>query len=159
MNPPAPPPLPVLAAKPAPAVPVSLAWAEFFQTAPRGALVPSAKLLALHNRRVRLVGFMAQMEAPPRGAFYLCARPVFCDESGGGTAELPPETVRVWVRGAADRAVPFDNRPLQVTGVLQVGREAGAGGQVSFIRLLLDRPQDFAPPPANASPTPFPGKK
>jgi len=118
-----------------------LAFSEFFEPAP-GELKASAKLLGLDGRRVRLVGFMAQMEEPPDGAFYLCPRPVFCDESGGGTAALPPEAVRVVVRSAQGKKISFIPHALEVTGLLEVGHHAAEDGQVAPVRLILDRPPD-----------------
>jgi hypothetical protein len=49
-------------------------------------LRPSSRLVSLRGRRVRIAGYMARMEEPLEGAFYVCPRPVYCDESGGGTA-------------------------------------------------------------------------
>src|SRR5262245_46365756 len=77
----------------------TIEFRELFEAGGRE-LKPSAKLLSLDGTRVRLVGFMAHLEEAPEGAFYLCARPVYGDESGGGTAELPVESVRVIVRSA-----------------------------------------------------------
>src|SRR5256885_684817 len=51
-----------------------LAFDEFLAPSTRE-LKPSAKLAGLNGRRVRMVGFMAHMESPPAGAFYLCPRP------------------------------------------------------------------------------------
>jgi len=131
------------------ATPVApLEFIEFF--APSNAeLKLSPKLLALNGKRVRLVGFMAQMEDAPLGAFYLCPRPVFCDESGGGTADLPAESVRVVVRSAKGKAIPFTPRALEVTGLLEVGNRVEDDGQMSAIRLILDGAE--APPDASKS--------
>jgi len=119
----------------------SLEFREFF--APSNLeLKPSAKLLALNGKRVRLVGFMAQMEDAPPGAFYLCPRPVFCDEAGGGTADLPPNAVRVIVRSAKDKSIAFTPQLLEVTGILEVGNRTEENGVVSAVRLILDVSQD-----------------
>ena len=126
-----------------------LAFNEFFEPAP-GELKASAKLLGLNGQRVRLVGFMAQMEEPPDGAFYLCPRPVFCDESGGGTADLPPEAVRVVVRSAQGKKLSFIPRAIEVTGLLEVGHRPSEDGQVASIRLILDRPPDASHPPTSS---------
>lgn len=121
---------------------ITLAFREFFDSASSAdELRPSAKLLGLNHRRVRLVGFMAQMEEPPVGAFYLCAQPVYCDEEGGGTADLPPARVRVVVRSAAQREIAFTPRPLAVTGTLEIDQ------QNSVINLILDGPQNLTKPP------------
>ncbi|HKX30129.1 MAG TPA: hypothetical protein VJ302_20740 [Blastocatellia bacterium] len=119
---------------------VQLEFREFFEPGARQ-LKPSAKLLGLNGRRVRLVGFMAQMEHPPAGAFYLCPSPVYSDESGGGTAELPVEHVRVIMRAAEGREIPYLASPLEVTGILEVGNREEKDGTVSAIRLVLDGPQ------------------
>ena len=121
----------------------SIEFREFFET-DASEPTPSTKLLSLNGRRARLVGFMAQMEQPPSGAFYLCPRPVYADESGGGTADLPIGSVRVIVRSAKGKKVPFIARQIEVTGILEVGSRDEEDGTVSAIRLILDAPQ--APP-------------
>jgi hypothetical protein len=121
----------------------SIEFREFFE-ADTGELKPSAKLLSLNGRRARLVGFMAQMEQPPSGAFYLCPTPVYADESGGGTADLPVGSVRVIVRSAKGKKIPFIARPIEVTGILEVGPQTEEDGTVSSVRLILDAPQESA---------------
>jgi hypothetical protein len=113
-----------------------LEFRDFFE--PGAALVPTQKLRALVGKRVRLVGFMAQLELPPRGAFYLVPRPVRCDESGGGTADLPPESVLVISRSSAGQAVPFLAGALDVAGILEVGNQPDSEGRASAFRLRLD---------------------
>ena len=120
-----------------------LSFKEFFESSD-GGLQPSSTLLRLNGKRVRLVGFMAQMETPPLGAFYLCPRPISCDEEGGGTADLPAENVLVIVRSQSGRAVPFSARALEVTGMLEVGNRQDQDGRVSFIRLVLDGPEKLS---------------
>jgi len=113
-----------------------LEFAEFFE--PGSRLQPSQKLRSLVGRRVRLVGFMAQLELPPTGGFYLVPRPVRCDESGGGTADLPPEHVLVISRSSAGRVVPFLAGALELTGTFELGNEQDSEGRVSAFRLRLD---------------------
>jgi hypothetical protein len=124
-----------------PADPPTLSFHEFFDPSARD-LQPSARLLSLEGKRVRLVGFMAHMVLPPRGAFYLAPRPIACDEAGGGTADLPPEAVLVLVRALAGESVPFSPRALEVTGVLALGPREEEDGRISMIRLTLDGPPD-----------------
>jgi hypothetical protein len=119
-----------------------LSFKEFFESGD-GGLKPSSTLLRLNGQRVRLVGFMAQMEAPPLGAFYLCPRPISCDEEGAGTADLPAESVLVIVGSQRGKVVSFSPRALEVTGVLEVGNRQDSDGQMSFIRLVLDGPEDL----------------
>jgi hypothetical protein len=133
---------------------VLLAFNEFFTIA-GSALQPSPKLRSLNGKRVRLVGYMALQEHPLKGAFYLCPRPVTCDESGGGTGALPPTAVRVSVRGAGEAEVAFIPRPIQVTGLLDLGYRTESNGGVSWVRLTLDQEKDISPHSAPAE-TPHP---
>ncbi|HKD42893.1 MAG TPA: hypothetical protein VKB87_21585 [Myxococcaceae bacterium] len=115
-----------------------LSFNEFFEASPRE-LKPTQKLLGLNGKRVKMLGFMANLENAPSGAFYLAPRPVICDEAGGGTADLPPESVRVIVRSAQGKKIQFIPRLLEVTGILEVGNRVEDDGQVSAIRLVLDQ--------------------
>lgn len=127
-----------------------LEFREFFAPSPR-ALRPSARLLGLIGKRVRMVGYMAQMEEPPKGGFYRCPAPVQAAEGGGGTADLPPDAVFVVVKAAAGKPLAHIPRPLLVTGVLEVGPKADEEGHVSTIRIRLDGP-DWLPAPLPESP-------
>jgi hypothetical protein len=113
-----------------------LEFSEFFERGP--GLRPSEKLRSLAGKRVRLVGFMAQLELPPTGAFYLVPRPVHCDESGGGTADLPPESVLVLSAGSTGKVVPFLAGALELTGTLELGKALDSEGRVAAFRLRLD---------------------
>jgi hypothetical protein len=116
----------------------------------RSRLSPTTEALA--GKRVRIRGYMVQMEDPPKGAFYVAARPVFQDESGGGTGDIPPASVRVRVREAEGAQVPWTPRPIEVVGTLEIGREEDAEGRVSFVRLVLEEPFPAAKPGAAARP-------
>jgi hypothetical protein len=83
---------------------------------------------------------MAELEDPPRGAFYLTARPVRCDEGGGGTGDLPPDSVLVIARSATGQELPFYPGAIEVTGVLELGSAADDAGRPSSFRITLDRP-------------------
>jgi len=111
-------------------------------------LEASPQARALDGRRVRLVGHMAHLEEAPAGAFYLAPRPVECDEGGGGTADLPPDAVRVVVRSAGEAPVRWLPGLIEVTGRLQVGPAADAEGRVASFQLVLDRAADLAASPA-----------
>ncbi|MFN0121997.1 MAG: hypothetical protein ACKV2V_15995 [Blastocatellia bacterium] len=121
-----------------------LAFAEFF-TQEAGALWPTAKLLSLRGKRVALTGYMAEMENVPEGAFYLCARPVSCDESGGGGGCLPVEHALVIIPSARGKAMGHLSRPLTVIGTLEVGNQSDAEGRVSAVRLRINSPAFFIP--------------
>jgi hypothetical protein len=116
-----------------------LSFHEFFEPSAQE-LRPSARLLNLNGKRVRLIGYMAQMDDPPKGGFYLCGSPVFAAEGGAGTADLPPDAVLVVVKSAQGQALAHMPRLLEVTGVLDIGPLVDEGGRVSRIRILLDGP-------------------
>lgn len=129
------------AAKVTPAVP--LAFREMFEVTPN-ALKPTEKLRQLVGKRVRMTGYMADMEQSPIGGFYLCSFPVSCDESGGGIGDLPPNAVFVVVRSAAGKTIPgHTGRPLIVSGTLELGARTEPNGYVTHIRLLMDRETDL----------------
>jgi hypothetical protein len=115
------------------------------------AIVPSRRARALAASRVRLVGYMVRQEEPQAGGFWLAARPVECDEGGGGTGDLPPGSVRVLLPG--EPAAPVDG-PIAVTGLLEVGNDDGRGGPAAAFRLRVDPPA--APLPTAAPPSPKP---
>jgi hypothetical protein len=118
--------------------PEPLSFKEIFAASPRE-LKPSPKLLALNGKWVTMVGYMAQMEIAPSGAFYLASQPVACGESGGGTADLPPDAVLVIVRSAKGQKLEHIRRRIEVTGILEVGNRTAEDGQVSAIRMILDQ--------------------
>ena len=115
-----------------------------------GGLAPSGLARSLDGRRVRLVGYMAHLEAPAPGVFWLASRPVDCDEGGGGTADLPPDAIRVEVRSAAGAAVRWLPGPIEITGHFRVGPDADARGRVAHLHVVLDREEDLASSPAPA---------
>jgi hypothetical protein len=127
-------------AKPASSFPdeglAKLELRELFDSGP--ALRPTSKTLAARGERVRLQGFMAEMEMPPTGGFYLTPHPVHCDEAGGGTADLPPETVYVVAPSLRGKRVPFVKGPIEVIGTFEIGNQPNDDGQVSAFRLLID---------------------
>jgi hypothetical protein len=99
----------------------------------------SPAVLSAAGKRVRMVGFMAHMDQPPEGAFYLTSRPVSCDEMGAGTGDLPIDSIRVNVI-PAPKEVSFVPGPIEVIGVLELGRQEEPDGAVSHIRLVLALP-------------------
>jgi hypothetical protein len=115
---------------------ITLKFSELLDPGPR--LKPSAKALSLNGQRVRLVGFMAQMELPPTGAFYLVPRPISLDESGGGTADLPLDSVMVLVPSEPGKVITHVSGALEGTGIFEVGNKTDAEGRTSNFRLRLD---------------------
>jgi hypothetical protein len=107
-------------------------------------LQPSAKATALDGKRVRVVGFMAEMEEPIPGAFYLVPRPIRLDESGAGTGDLPLESILIAVPGSEGKIIPHAEGALEGIGLLEVGNRADDQGRVSNFRLRLDPDQRLA---------------
>jgi hypothetical protein len=105
-----------------------------------GAPRPKPKLLRLNGKRVTLVGYMVQMESPPRGGFYLAPYPAGCDQLGTGRGGLPPPSVLVLPPAARGKHVDFIEGTLEVTGILDVGKKESDDGEVARIRLVLDGP-------------------
>jgi hypothetical protein len=127
------------ASSPAASPPILAERLEVRELFKRGsALLLSEKARRLDGHRVRLVGFMAEMEQPPEGALYLVPNPLHCDEAGGGTADLPPESVLVPVPSAGRRPVPFIRGPLEADGVLETGNRTDPQGRASNFRLRID---------------------
>ncbi|MFN7928907.1 MAG: hypothetical protein U0Y68_13355 [Blastocatellia bacterium] len=116
-----------------------LSFYEFFAPTPN-VLQPSEKLLRLQGKQVRIVGFMAQMEDAPTGAFYLCPRPIQCDESGAGVGDLPVASVLVIAPAMKGKKIPFIARALAVTGILEVGKSGDGETALAPIRLILAAP-------------------
>jgi hypothetical protein len=103
-------------------------------------LRPSAKALALAGARVKLVGFVAELEEPPEGVLFLTPLPVRCDEAGAGTADLPPGSVLVYGEALAGRRGQHVPGPVEAVGVLGVGSRTHASGHASSFQLALDTP-------------------
>jgi hypothetical protein len=146
----------VAKASPAPGVRESAPLIDFDDLVPVGPRgdVPSAKLAAAEGKPVRMIGFMARMEIPPAaGGFYLTRRQVDCDEAGGGSADLPPDAVRVVGPVAPPAASNGSPAPtagqvqahahayvpgrIEVVGTLDLGAREEPDGTVSRVRIVL----------------------
>ncbi len=103
-------------------------------------LAPTAELVDLVGRRVRMRGYMVEEQDPLPGQFKLALLPAKLAEREDGPADdLPAATVVVHLAAAnAQRVVRFDPHPLVVTGVLEVGPREEPDGRVSHLRLILD---------------------
>jgi hypothetical protein len=137
--------LPVFAHEPALVVaaaesttgPADLKFREMFKL-PVGAkgLEPSAKLLRLDGRLVRMVGYMVDQETAR--SFILAPVPLSLgDEDESLADDLPPGVV--FVHAAAGEGLDLKHRPglLELTGVLSIGGLAEPDGRVSTVRLTL----------------------
>jgi hypothetical protein len=125
---------------PPPAGITDLKFRDFFRLpiGPRG-LEPSAKLLSLDGKRVRLIGYMADREEPAAGFFILAPLPVSIAEAEDGPADdMPASVAYVHLDGFADRTLPHLAGLLEFTGTLSIGAHEEADGRVSTVRLQLD---------------------
>jgi hypothetical protein len=114
---------------------VRLAFDDFFEKG-KLSLTPTPTLAAANGKRVRMVGHMARMEIPPSDGFYLVRKSLDCDEAGGGTADLPPDAVRVVMTRRAG-AMQFVPGLVEVQGRLELGYKEHPDGTVSQIRVIL----------------------
>ncbi len=105
-------------------------------------LRPSKQALALSGKRVRLQGFMVQMELPSTGSFFVASHPVTCDEAGAGIGDLPLDAVRVIAPSSKGKVIPWMRGPLEMSGVFEVGNREEEDGRVSAFRLTLDGPSE-----------------
>jgi hypothetical protein len=103
-------------------------------------LSPKARSLA--GQRVRLRGWLVVFEEAPADGFWLAPRPVFQDESGAGSGELPPTAVRVTAPPEVLAALPADPIALEVDGILLTGRETDAAGRSAIARVRVGAPGD-----------------
>lgn len=126
---------------PPPAGVTDLRFHDIFKT-PVGdkGLEPTAALLALDGKRVRMVGYMVRQPSAPKSVFLLSPLPVeISDEDEPLADDLPPSIVAVEVGKAADKAIPQLPGLIQITGVLHVGATTdAAGGRVSPVQIALD---------------------
>jgi hypothetical protein len=108
---------------------------------PKG-LEATATLIGLHDKAVRLVGYMASTEMPVPGRVILTPLPVSLgDEDESLSDDLPAATVFVHLSGAASSAVVPNLRGLiHLQGRLSIGAVDEPTGHVSAIRLMLDEP-------------------
>jgi hypothetical protein len=124
----------------APSSVVALNFRDFFKS-PIGSqgLEISPRLQQAHGQRVRLVGYMVQQEVPTPGVFMLTPRAVQMSENADGDADdLPAATVLVQLDAEhRDWVLAHARGLIAVEGVLDVGREEGAKGRVSWVRLRL----------------------
>lgn len=125
---------------PPPAGVTAIKFGEFFRmpVGPHG-LEPTAKLLALNGRPVRLIGYMVREEHAVPGRLLLSPLPVnLGDEDESLADDLPPTAVFVHLQGVGERKVPYLGGLIKLTGTLEVGAKEEGDGRVSSIRLVLD---------------------
>ncbi|MGS0755766.1 hypothetical protein ACVBEH_14485 [Roseateles sp. GG27B] len=142
------------------AVATDLKFGEFFTmpVGPRG-LEPSAKLLALQGRQVRMLGYMARQDAADAlpGVILLTPLPVTLgDEDERYADDLPVTTVYVHLDAAPQSPVlAYLPGLLALTGRLELGSQAEADGRRSSVRLRLDSASSVLRVSAAAASTSF----
>ena len=118
-----------------------LRMTEFFQfpVGPAG-LQFSPSLRQAQGKRVSLNGYIVQQEIATPGQFLLTPRPVQMSQHADGEADdLPPSAVLVSLPADQhDWMVAYTSGLVEVVGMLDVGRQEGADGRVSWVRLQLD---------------------
>lgn len=122
-----------------PAKPIELTFSKLLRPTSRS-LEPTPALTEANGKRVRISGYMALMEEQIAGGFWLSPTPVFQDESGAGTGDLPPNAIFVKVRGAGQEQILFLRGLLSVSGVLRLHSESPR------IVITLDSEADIAQP-------------
>ena len=118
-----------------------LRFQEFFQNpvGPRG-LEPTSKLLSLNGKRVRIVGFVAEMERSNKRNILFAPVPLKPQPEEYGLAdEIPATHMLVTIPGDPTVQVPIVPGALLLTGTLSIGNST-ADGETSFVRMRLDPP-------------------
>lgn len=114
---------------------------EFFQfpVGPKGLQI-SPTLREAQGKRVAIQGYVVQQEVAVPGKFLLTPRPVQMSQHADGEADdLPPATLLVSLPAdQQDWMVAYTRGLVEVVGVLDVGREEGKDGRVTWVRLQLD---------------------
>lgn len=120
---------------------VHLRMSEFFQfpVGPKGLQISPA-LREAQGKKVSLQGYVVQQEVAAPGQFLLTPRPVQMSQHADGEADdLPPATVLVSLAAEQqDWLVAYTRGLVELVGVLDVGRQEGPDGRVSWVRLQLD---------------------
>ena len=120
---------------------VRLRMTEFFQfpVGPKGLQI-SSSLREAQGKRVSMQGYVVQQEVAAPGQFLLTPRPVQMSQHADGEADdLPPSTVAVSLPAEQqDWIVAYTRGLVEVVGVLDVGRQEGPDGRVTWVRLQLD---------------------
>ena len=118
-----------------------LSFQEFYRNpvGPRG-LEPSAKLLSLNGRRVRILGFVAETERANKRNIIFAPLPLKPQpEEYGLCDEIPATHLLVTIPGDPETQVPLLPGAMLLTGTLAVGHST-EDGETAFVRMILDSP-------------------
>ena len=104
---------------------------------PRG-MEPSAKLLSLDKKLVRIVGYMAKQETPTLGLFIVTPLPVnMGDEDDKFADDMPANSIFVHLDNP-DALVIYTPGLINLTGLLSLGNVQEVDGRISYVRVHLD---------------------
>ena len=104
---------------------------------PRG-MEPSNKLLALNNKLVRIVGYMAKQETPTPGLFIMTPLAVnMGDEDDKFADDMPANSIFVHVDNN-EALVHYVPGLISLIGVLSVGNVNEVDGRISYVQIKLD---------------------
>ncbi|MCB5206692.1 hypothetical protein [Methylovorus mays] len=130
---------------PLPALPAGVTELKFSEiyklpVGPRG-MEPSAKLLSLNGKQVRLVGYMAKQDEATPGVFILSPLPVLMGHEDESFADdMPANSVFVHLHDA-QQINGYVPGLINLSGVLSVGEWHEVDGRISYVRLQLDAVQ------------------
>ena len=118
---------------------------------PRG-LVPSAKLLALDGKQVRVTGYMVAEDEPVAGRLILAPMPTqLVDEDEPESDDLPPNVI--YVNFPSSIQTYSMRGQIRLTGTLLLGAVAQSDGRLAAIRLELSPQLVRHLPAVSATPT------
>lgn len=93
----------------------------------------------LNGQRIRLTGFMVRQTQPVPWCFLLSPISLSLHEREYGLAEdLPPSALHIFYPRSLPPVLPWERRPLVVTGIFSLGNREEADGRISAARLTID---------------------
>jgi hypothetical protein len=123
-----------------------LKFSEFYETIGDRGLRFTRRILGLDGRKVRILGYIVERQAPVPGTVLLTPIPVRLHEHEAGHADdLPAASVFVTVPDRPGEVVPYTPGLFLLTGTLQLGNHEEVDGRVSSVRLILDPPATHSP--------------
>lgn len=116
---------------------VSIGFDEMYESASSRGIVLSQKLKDAEGKKVAMTGFMAPPLTPTINFFVLTREPMSICPFCSSDADWPSDIVVVKLTEPV-KALPFD-RPIKVTGILELGTEVDAEtGFVSLVRIAAE---------------------
>ena len=117
---------------------ITIGFDEMYESASSRGIVLSQKLKDAQGKRVAMTGFMAPPLTPTINFFVLTREPMSICPFCSSDADWPSDIVVVKLTEPV-KALPFD-RPIKVTGVLELGTEVDQEtGFVSLVRISSEK--------------------